>query len=331
MSSTSDISITGLTGGSAGRIVILHNVGSNVITLVPNSTDSTAGNRFLTFPALPINAGETAVLQYDATSSGWRFPSIPVTAPAGHIYGLTLSNNGSDANNDIDVATGEAASDSSTPYMMRFGTALTKQLDATFTAGDDQGCLDTGTKATDTVYHLFLIMTATDAVTDILCSTSVSSPTMPSGYSYKRRIGSVITDGSGNNLGFTQNGGVVIWDDPPRDMNNASIGSSSRTLGNATAPTGVCVTLQMTFYIANSGVALYVSNPDADDEAVDLTNGPFPQVFAGSNTSSGFVEVLSNTSAQFGVRASTGSSNTVRADTMGYFDDRGRGDVQCVS
>ncbi|WP_431322212.1 hypothetical protein [Rhizobium sp. YTU87027] len=35
----------------------------------------------------------------------------------GHLYGLTLSNNASDATNDIDIGVGAAASDGATPYM----------------------------------------------------------------------------------------------------------------------------------------------------------------------------------------------------------------------
>src|SRR5690606_22933061 len=47
----------------------------------------------------------------------------------GHIYGLTLSNNTTDATNDIDIAAGEAASDGSDPVLMVLASALTKRLD----------------------------------------------------------------------------------------------------------------------------------------------------------------------------------------------------------
>jgi hypothetical protein len=68
-------SITGLAGGADGRIILIHNVGSNVIVLKRESASSSAANRF-GFAAgdgdIALGAGRAALLQYDATSSRWR-------------------------------------------------------------------------------------------------------------------------------------------------------------------------------------------------------------------------------------------------------------------
>src|SRR3990167_1953787 len=59
----------------------------------------------------------------------WATPAGGSGLPAGHIYGLTLSNNGTDPTNDIDIATGKAR-DSTDAVDISLASALTKQLDA---------------------------------------------------------------------------------------------------------------------------------------------------------------------------------------------------------
>lgn len=73
----------------------------------------------------------------------------------GHIAGLTLSNNASDATNDIDIADGEAR-DTTNVRTMVLSSGLTKRLDAAWQAGTGNGGLDSGTIANAT-YHVHLI------------------------------------------------------------------------------------------------------------------------------------------------------------------------------
>jgi hypothetical protein len=71
--------ITGLAGGTDGRIVILQNIGSNPLFIADQSGSSDAANQFIT----PYNAwsllvnGGGVILQYDGTASRWRVISIP--------------------------------------------------------------------------------------------------------------------------------------------------------------------------------------------------------------------------------------------------------------
>lgn len=64
--------ITGIAGGSAGRILFLYNIGSNTITLKHADTGSSAGNRFDIGEDFALRASHGAAIQYDATSSRWR-------------------------------------------------------------------------------------------------------------------------------------------------------------------------------------------------------------------------------------------------------------------
>jgi predicted outer membrane repeat protein len=73
--------ITGLAGGSDGRVLMLHNIGVNSILLKNQSTASTAANRFdFGNNDVPLLGGNLMVLQYDATSSRWRAKNVKSTS-----------------------------------------------------------------------------------------------------------------------------------------------------------------------------------------------------------------------------------------------------------
>jgi hypothetical protein len=108
------------------------------------------------------------------------------------LYGCTLSNNVTDATNDIDIAAGSCVSDDGTTVMTV--TAITKRLDAAWAVGTGNGGLDTGSIA-NTTYHLWVINRPDTNVTDVLFSASATSPTLPTNYTKKKRIGAVIREG----------------------------------------------------------------------------------------------------------------------------------------
>lgn len=65
--------LTGLAGGSDGRIITLVNVGSFDLVLQDDSASSTAGNRFYLYGAQQIiRPDSTLTLIYDLTSTRWR-------------------------------------------------------------------------------------------------------------------------------------------------------------------------------------------------------------------------------------------------------------------
>lgn len=109
---------------------------------------------------------------------------------------IELSNNGSDSDHDIDFTAGTFEFDDFSGQAT--ASALTKQLDNSWVAGNNQGGLDTGTVAADTIYYMFAIWNPKTSTADFLFSASSSSPTLPSGYTKKKRIASLQTDGSSN-------------------------------------------------------------------------------------------------------------------------------------
>lgn len=150
-----------------------------------------------TLKATPVALDEFAISDSAAT---WGLKKVTaesvISGPQGYIYGLAMTTNATDAANDIDFAAGVATSDAA-PYYRMTASAMTKRLDATFTAGTGNGMLDTGTVANST-YYLFEIQRSDTLVTDFLASTSASAPTMPTNYDRKRLIGSLVRSGGVN-------------------------------------------------------------------------------------------------------------------------------------
>lgn len=118
---------------------------------------------------------------------------------------ITISN-GTDADHDIDFTAGNFNFDDGSGQAV--ATALTKQIDAAWVEGDNAGGLDTGSVAVDSTYHIFAIYNPTTSTADLLFSSSLSSPTLPSGYTKKKRIASLLTDGSAN----IRNGNYTFFD-----------------------------------------------------------------------------------------------------------------------
>lgn len=107
--------------------------------------------------------------------------------------GCLISNNASDATNDIDISAGTYI-DGTSALLITLGSSLTKRLDAAWAVGSGNGGLDTGSIA-NTTYHVWLILRSDTGVVDALFSTSASSPTMPSNYDYKAYLGPIVRSG----------------------------------------------------------------------------------------------------------------------------------------
>jgi len=72
LTASTAVNITGFAGGSAGRVLLVHNIGSNTITLKNADTGSSAANRLAIGEDFALRENHCVVLQYDATTSRWR-------------------------------------------------------------------------------------------------------------------------------------------------------------------------------------------------------------------------------------------------------------------
>ena len=245
--------------------------------------------------------------------------------PQSAITGLALSNSIGDANNDITIAAGRALAGAGT-YNLILSAAITKQLDASWAVGTNQGGLDTGAKANSTWYHVFLIGRVDTHVVDVLFSTSATAPTMPANYTMKRRIGAIKTDSSGNILAFLQYGNQFRWTSiASLDVDDATLTTVKKNYTLAGVPTGVIVNAAVNASVSHASVSVvaYVSNPNFTDYAPSATAVPLATLRSSTTTSlPAKIRLLTDLSAQISAR-STNSNTTFKVAVLGWDDPLG--------
>ncbi|MQX37869.1 phage tail protein [Roseospira navarrensis] len=96
-------------------------------------------------------------------------------------------------------------------------TPLTKRMDAGWSAGNGAGGLDAGAVAAGTRYAVWLI-TDTGGALDALISTDFAAPTAPAGWTARRRVGTLVTDGAGGLRPWVQWGSRVEWEPADWDV-----------------------------------------------------------------------------------------------------------------
>lgn len=234
---------------------------------------------------------------------------------------ITIANNISDANNDIDFSAGN--------FQFRDGTgiaslsALTKRLDATWVAGTNQGGLFFGSKANSTWYHCFAIYNPSTGVSDCGFDTSLTAANIPSGYTKYKRVGSILTDGSGNIRGFIIIGKFFYFKTPILDINTAVLGTT-RTSFTISTPLGIR-TIALANIWRGTDDDIYCSSPESTDLAPSPTAAPLSTIgnivgVSPDSTGFGVVSIATNTSSQIAARAS-GASTGFRFATLGYIDE----------
>jgi hypothetical protein len=281
--------------------------------------------RLLNAGELPANALVEVVVSAVATGTPtYHLQSVsnPSPLPRGHLAGLTLSTAGSSST--FGVAVGQAV-DSTNAAPMTLASAYTKTT-SSWAVGSGNGALDTGSIANATWYHVYLIMRSDTGVVDVLVSTSASSPTMPTNYDYKRRIGAMLTNGSAQWVAFIQNGDEFRWVTPVLDYNGVP-GVTTRANLTITVPTGIVAFPKLMTSVtsgAGSGATMLLSSLDEADTAISSTF--YTTTIAATVSNSFPVEVNSlhtDTSARIGRKVSA-TDAAINVYTLGWSETRGR-------
>jgi hypothetical protein len=291
-----------------------------------------------TFPASPVqgmpftqNLSATQQLEWKYDGAAWRLLAI-IDPTAGKVYptnvrtiaGLTLSNNGSDATNDIDIAAGWTAADSD-GHALILTAAITKRLDAAWAVGTNQGGLDTGAIA-NTTYHVWLIRRPDTGVVDVLFSASATAPTMPTNYTQKRRIGSIIR-ASAAIVAFQQFGNYFARNVIASDYYAPNPGTSAVTV-TLSAPTGIALTARIVGFLNDASVAsatfMLVTSLDQADTTPSIT--AYTLRTGLTNAGPSFpMDIKTNTSAQVRYRLDQSTADHVVGFlTAGWTDMRGQ-------
>ncbi|KKK85071.1 hypothetical protein LCGC14_2776980, partial [marine sediment metagenome] len=140
----------------------------------------------------------------------------------GYIDGLTTELD-TDALHDVQVNPG-ACTDSlaNNDKIIEVTGAFTKRIDAAWAVGDTNGGMATGSVAADTEYNLIIIEKDSDGTIDMMFDVSATGANVPAGYTSRRRIGSVFTDGSADILAYAQTGDWFIYDAAVSDVVDAT-------------------------------------------------------------------------------------------------------------
>lgn len=260
-------------------------------------------------------------------TSGGLVPSSAMVAPLprGYLSGLELSRATATT---IGVAIGSARNeDAGVGREIALSSAITKTLGA-FAVGSGNGSLDTGTIAANTWYHGHAIRRDSDGAGDFLLSLSPTAPIMPSGFTARRRLGAIRTDGSSQITPFLQTGDIFRWDVAVQDYNANNPGTAA-VLRSVFVPTGIIVRPIHLVQLSNgttAGLLALISDPAQTDTA---PSGSAYHLIC-TNATAGRAGVLitdipTNTSAQLRTRLSaSGASDAILGVTHGWIDTRGR-------
>jgi hypothetical protein len=292
--------------------------GSFYILPYTTSTDESPLAYMIEFNS--ADAGATPTVTYSSVGSPFTKNNVNNEITRAVIYsnqlsGLTLSNNTTDANNDIDIAIGGCI-DSTGTEIMALLSGITKRLDAAWSVGTNQGGLDTGSKANSTWYYLYVVKRLDTNVVDVIFSASATSPTLPANYSVFRKIGAVVTDGSGNIRGYIQiKKGKYRFKSPPVDRALTGVGSTNRTELVVTCPPNSIGTFETTYYVAAGVNYAWVHETTYTDVVASINN-----MTGGSSTSyinNNELEIYVDSASKIAFRADgTGLNLAVR--TVGF-------------
>ena len=189
------------------------------------------------------------------------------------------------------------------------------------------GALDTGTIAATTWYHVFAIRKDSTGATDILLSLSANSPTMPTGWTHFRRIGSILTNGSSQITPFLQLGETFLWETPVTDYNATNPGTAAVTVP-LTVPQGVSVFPICNWIVKNVTTAsteLLISSLDQANLAPSALRNHVATAAASATARSNAIVRDTPTDTSRSVRArlsASGASDAVQCTTFGWIDRR---------
>jgi hypothetical protein len=217
------------------------------------------------------------------------------------------------------VAPGTAA-DSTNVVMIALNAAMTKTT-AAWAAGMGVGGLDTGTIAAAAWYHVHVIRNPSTLAVDVLYSLSATAPTLPSGYTQFRRIGSVVTTGS-QFTNFHQNGDEFLFDAPVLMVNGTAV-STTATLFSVGVPTQVqCWAILNVYFTGSAGIYGLITSPDQSSQVQNVPSGNLNLGLISASGGSGYWYTIRTTNGQ--VRVVASASVNLYINSHGWIDRRGR-------
>ncbi len=231
VAATNSITITLLPVATAadGFTLAIFNAGTGTITIEADGSELINGALNYTLD----DQYESVILQCNGAT--WRVlaekrSAQTLTLPRGYFSGGTIANNSTDSDHDIDVAALECRGEDDDEDIVL--SAITKQIDASWAAGTNQGGLSSSlTLSADTWYHLHAINVAGSS--DVGFDTSFTAANLIADHSATayQYINSVLTDASSNIIAFHQWFDTMFWDAAITDFQSTtSTAGTNRTI-----------------------------------------------------------------------------------------------------
>lgn len=286
LAASAAVQITGIQAATSdGSRMVLENIGSNNITLMSEHASSSAANRMSLPRPFVLRPSQSLEIEYDGTSSRWR-PVAPIISQpiAGGALGLVVQVTG-DAGVDID-ATAITLEDANGEAYRAKSVNLSVDISSTGANG-----LDTGSAANSTGYFAFVIYNPTTDTVAGLVSTSATSPTLPSGYTFFRRVGGLFTDATADLIPTLQKGcraqyvvnGSTLT--APLIMASGTAGDeavptwSAVAIGGYVPSTAVAIKAMVRGEVPDNGIQGVIVAPNNNYGAIDDDANPPPLAF----------------------------------------------------
>ncbi|OHB77372.1 MAG: hypothetical protein A2Z34_11565 [Planctomycetes bacterium RBG_16_59_8] len=232
---------------------------------------------------------------------------------------LVIQNNSGAATNKVDIT-----ADVLTVEGIRLESV---NVSADITAAGAGG-LDAGSEAANTWYYVWAITNNDGTTTNGMLSVSSTSPTMPSGYTKKRRVGAVRNNASSDFPPFVQIGNKVIYGGPA--SNNIIANGDATSYTNVSAASFIPPTANVGSFLLDVGLsytsaatvfAYYARNPNTNDGGNLLI---VRSQVAGVITSNTYVvDIKTDASRNVAYRrisATAPSAGGMNINVVGYYD-----------
>ncbi|MBI4665369.1 MAG: hypothetical protein HY751_03040 [Nitrospinae bacterium] len=169
---------------------------------------------------------------------------------------LVIKNNATAPNSKVDITADAITLEDSAGAEVKM-RAVSLTVDITVTGANG---LDTGAESASAWYYLWAISNGT-AVAGLF-SISGSTPSMPSGYTYKRLLGAARNNASSNFLGFRQGGNNYYYNTPVTDL-SAGTATTFTTVTPTLPPMSVAARFTLDGGTNNFSFSLDGSNASA--------------------------------------------------------------------
>lgn len=201
----------------------------------------------------------------------WR--PVPIAQPiAAGFKNLVIQNNSATPNSKIDVDADAVTveTDSGVAYRL---TSVDVTIDCSTTGANG---LDSGSLGNSAWYAVFIIYNPTSNTVAGLASTSASSPTMPSGYTAKARLGWIPTNGSAQFFRILQRGRTtqyVVGASGTTTALRVVASGGGGTYSNST-PTWASVSVSSVVPTTASQIKMLIRNADSSTSVSNIVVAP---------------------------------------------------------